>query len=59
MGLSILFWGWTAASSATPTWSRVVALLALAAWVTLLARHLLRRDRARASSAPPDEPGAP
>ncbi len=50
MCLSILFFGWTAASSGTTPWVRVAATLMLVAWVVLLVRHLLRRARDRRSS---------
>lgn len=59
MCLSILFYGWTAASSGTAPWLRIVAALGLAAWVTLLARHLLRRVHARTFSEPPEGPADP
>lgn len=58
MCLSIVFCGWTAASGSTAPWLRAVATLFLAVWITLLARHLLRRARGRASSAHPDEPAS-
>ncbi len=45
MCLCILFYGWTAASSSTAPWLRVVTAVLLAAWVVLLARHFLRRAR--------------
>jgi hypothetical protein len=53
--LSIVFYGWTAASSSTAPWMRVVAALFLVVWVMLLARHLLRRARGRTSADHPDE----
>lgn len=55
MCLSILFYGWTAASSGTAPWLRVVATLMLVAWVVLLVRHLLRRARGHKASDHPDE----
>jgi hypothetical protein len=55
MAFSILFYGWTAASSGTQPWLRVVAALLLVVWLMLLANHLLRHVRGRASSDTPDE----
>lgn len=45
LSLSILFCGWTAASSGTAPWVRVAATVTLVGWLVLLARHFLRRDR--------------
>lgn len=56
MCLSIVFYGWTAASSSTAPWLRAVATLLLAVWVVLLTRHLLRRARGRRFSEHPHEP---
>lgn len=50
MCLSILAFGWTAASSGTEPWVRAAAALMLAAWVVLLVRHLMRRARDRRPS---------
>ncbi|MFE9696088.1 hypothetical protein [Streptomyces sp. NPDC006270] len=54
--MSIMFYGWTAASSGTAPWSRAVAALFLVIWTVLLARRLLRRARGRTSGKQPDEP---
>ncbi|MFG3491541.1 hypothetical protein ACIQ9R_04080 [Streptomyces sp. NPDC094447] len=57
MCLSILVFGWAAASDGTPFPVRIAAALLLVAWAGLLARHLVRRSRDRASS-PPDAPAS-
>lgn len=52
LSLSILFCGWTAASSGAAPWVRVAATVTLVGWLVLLARRLLRRARDRRLSEP-------
>lgn len=52
--LSLLYLGWTASSSTTAPWLRVIAAVLLVGWVTDLARHLLRRARGRKPAEHPD-----
>lgn len=49
MVLSLVWSGWTAASTASPLWVRLGGLVFFVAWAALLLRHVVRHRQTRKS----------